>query len=453
MFNKKTAMLALSVLLVFSLLLTACGGGQDQATDEKSQESQEQKSEEVTVTIAGGAVGQELEMTKKAARMYEKNHPNVKIKVLDTPDLAQDRLGLYLQYLEAKSAKVDLYQIDVIWPGDLAQHFLDLNNYGAEKVTDKHFQAIVENNMVDGKLVAMPWFTDAGLLYYRTDLLKEYGYDAPPKTWTELEKMAKKIQAGERDKGKQDFWGYVWQGDSYEGLTCDALEWVASNNGGTIVSSDKKITINNKNAQGIIKQAAGWVGTISPNGVTGMAEESARKMWQSGNAMFMRNWPYAYALAKGEGSAVKGKFDVAPLPAGENGEPAGALGGWNLAVSKYSENPEIAADVALFMTSEKVQKMRAIEASMNPTIKSLYEDEEVLEAVPFFGKLYDVFVNATPRPSTATAPNYNEVSQAFYQAVHSVLTGEQDARTALAYLERDLKDITEFETDKPDAMK
>ena len=453
MFNKKRVLLALSVVLVFSLLLTACGGGgQDQAEDGEQQAQEEKQDGKVTVTIAGGAVGQELEMTKKAARMYEEDHPNVNVKVLDTPDLAQDRLGLYLQYLEAESAKVDLYQIDVIWPGDLEQHFLDLNKYGADEVTDKHFQAIVENNTVDGKLVAMPWFTDAGLLYYRTDLLEKYGYDSPPETWTELENMAKKIQKGERAEGKQDFWGYVWQGDSYEGLTCDGLEWVASNNGGTIVSPDGEITINNENAREIIKQAAGWVGTISPNGVTGMAEESARKMWQSGNAMFMRNWPYVYALAKGDESAVKGKFDVSPLPAGENGEPAGTLGGWNLAVSKYSNNPEVAADVALFMTSEKVQKMRAVEASMNPTIKSLYEDEDVLEAAPFFGKLYDVFVNATPRPSTATAPNYNEVSQAFYQAVHSVLTGEQDTRTALAYLERDLKEITGFETAKPDAM-
>jgi trehalose/maltose transport system substrate-binding protein len=448
MFKKKTTILALAIVLVFSLLLTACSGGEDQVEQDQQEETQQEETK--TVTIAGGAVGQELEMTKKAARMYEKNHPNVKIKVLDTPDLAQDRLGLYLQYLEAESSKVDLYQIDVIWPGDLAQHFLDLNQYGAEKVTDDHFQAIVENNTVDGKLVAMPWFTDAGLLYYRTDLLEEYGYDAPPKTWSELEEMAKTIQSGEREKGKKDFWGYVWQGDSYEGLTCDALEWVDSNNGGTIVSPDKKITINNENAREIVEQAAGWVGTISPNGVTGMAEESARKMWQSGNAMFMRNWPYAYALAGGDGSAVQGKFDVAPLPAGQNGEPAGSLGGWNLSVSKYSEHPEVAADVALFMTSEKVQKMRAIEASMNPTIKSLYEDEDVLEATPFFGKLYDVFVNATPRPSTATAPNYNQVSQKFYQAVHSVLTGKQDVETAFAYLERDLEDVTGFETGQPE---
>src|SRR6056297_2176845 len=121
------------------------------------------------VTIAGGSVGIELELTKKAAKMFEETHPNVDVKVMDTPDSTNDRLGLFLQFLEAESPKVDVYQIDVIWPGDLAQHFLDLYEYGAEDVVDDHFQAIVENNTVDGELVAMPWFTDAGLLYYRTD--------------------------------------------------------------------------------------------------------------------------------------------------------------------------------------------------------------------------------------------------------------------------------------------
>lgn len=418
-------------------------------TEEETDESDTAKSEEkVVVTVAGGAVGQELELTKKAAEMYMEKHPNVEVKVLDTPDLAQDRLGLYLQFLEAKSPDVDVYQIDVIWPGDLAEHFVDLYEYGAKDVVDEHFEAIVQNNTVDGKLVAIPWFTDAGLLYYRTDLLEKYNLGVP-KTWDELEEAAKIIQEGERKAGNNDFWGFVWQGDAYEGLTCDALEWVASNGGGTIISPDKKITINNPNAVEIIEKAAGWVGTISPEGVTGMAEEDARNIWQAGNAAFMRNWPYAYSLGNADDSPIKGKFDVAPLPAGKSGNGAATLGGWQLAVSKYSENPEVAADVALYLASYEAQKMRAVEGSMNPTIKALYQDEEVLEASPFMGSLYDVFTNAVARPSTATAPNYNNVSTKFFQAVYSVLTGEKDAQTALEELELDLQDLTGFEIGEP----
>jgi trehalose/maltose transport system substrate-binding protein len=242
----------------------------------------------------------------------------------------------------------------------------------------------------------------------------------------------------------------VWQGNAYEGLTCDALEWIDSNGGGTIISPDKIITINNEAAVAAVDRAAGWVGTISPPGVTGFAEEDARNAFQAGNAAFMRNWPYAYSLGQSDDSAVKGLFDVAPLPAGDSGAGSAALGGWQLAVSKYSENPEVAADVALFLASSDEQKIRAIEGSFNPTIPALYEDAEVCAAQPFLCQLLDVFTNAAARPSTATAPQYNEVSTLFFQAVHGVLTGENDGANALAELELDLQDLLGFETGAPE---
>ncbi|MBM7555829.1 ABC transporter substrate-binding protein [Halanaerobacter jeridensis] len=439
MFKRKKLFLIL--IVVVSLLLVACNA-------EEQSSSQEKSDDKVEIVIAGGAVGKELETIKKAARMYENDHSNVDIKVLDTPNLAQDRLDLYLQYLKNKSSEVDLYQIDMTWPGDLAQYFIDLNNNEINQAIEKHFQTVVESNRVNDKLIAIPWFIESSLLYYRSDLLEKYGYEGPPRTWDQLEKMVKKIQKEERDKGNSNFWGYLWQGEAYEGLTSNALEWIASNNGGTIVNSEQEITVNNQQAREMIKEVASWVGRISPHGVTSMTEESTRKMWQSGNAVFMRNLPYVYALASAEDSAVEGKFDVAPLPAGD-GDSTSVLGGGSLAVSKYSEHPQVAADVALFMTSPKVQKMRAIEAALNPTIKSLYQDQEVLAAVPFFEKLYNVFITATPRPASVTAPNYNQVSQAFYQAVHSVLTGEKDTATALEKLEEKLKKITAFKTDNP----
>ena len=402
-----------------------------------------------TITVAAGAVGQELELAQAAAARYMEAHPGVTINVLDTPDMTDDRLGLYLQFFEAQSSEVDVYQIDVIWPGDLAEHFVDLYEYGAADVVDDHFPAIVENNTVDGRLIAIPWFTDAGLLYYRTDLLEKYGYDGPPATWDELVEMATTVQAGERADGNSDFWGFIYQGNAYEGLTCDALEWVASAGGGSIISPDGVITINNPAAIGIVDQMAAQVGQISPPGVLGFDEDGARNMWEAGNALFMRNWPYAYSLGNLETSAIAGNFDVSPLPAGDGGSPAATLGGWQLAVSAYSENPELAADVALFMASYDEQKIRAVEGSLNPTIMALYQDEDVLEAVPFFGSLYDVFTNAVARPSTITAPNYAPVSQAFYRAVHSVLSGDEDAATAFALLELDLADMTGFEIGAP----
>lgn len=473
MFNRKNLTL-LGLLVILAMLFVACGGGAEQPTEapaEQPTEAVEEQpveepteapmdeeptdgetagdGEEITLRVLAGNVGQELEMTNAVADRYMEMHPNVTIEVVDAPNLVQDRLGFYLQLFETQSSEADVFQIDVIWPGDLAEHFIDLYQYGADEVAGDHFPAIIENNTVDGQLIGIPWFTDAGLLYYRTDLLDKYGYDGPPETWTDLEEMAMTIQEGEREEGNEDFWGFVFQGNAYEGLTCDALEWVASNGGGRIVEPDGVITINNDAAVEIIDQAAGWVGTIAPPGVTGYAEEDSRAIWQAGNAAFMRNWPYAYSLGNAEDSAIAGMFDVTPLPAGEGGSPAATLGGWQLGVSRYSNYPEQAADLALFMTSYDEQKYRAIQGSLNPTIIALYEDQEVLDANPFFGDLLPVFTNAVARPSTATAPQYNETSTLFFTAVHSVLTGEETAEDALAVLELDLQDLLGFETGSP----
>lgn len=430
---KSTKFLAILLIMFLAGFTVFAGGQQEAAADDGT----------VTLTVAAGAVGQELELTKQAAEAFEQANPGVTVNVLETPDLATDRLGLYLQYFEAQSSEVDLYQVDVIWPGDIAEHLVDLNQYGAQSVKDEHFDAIIENNTVDGKFVAMPWFTDAGLLYYRSDLLKEYGFNKPPATWDDLMEIAETVQAGERRKGNQDFWGFVWQGNAYEGLTCDALEWVVSNGGGNIVEPDGEITINNPKAAEALDMAADWVGTISPSGVLGFGEEDARNMFQAGNAMFMRNWPYAYALGNAEGSAIRGKFDVSPLPAGDSGNGAAALGGWQLAVSKYSKNTEKAVELLMYMTGYEEQKRRAIVGSFNPTIKDLYDDEEVLEAVPFFGTLYDVFINAAARPSTVTAPRYAEASKIFFSHTHDVLSGNQTGSQAVRNIAFDLEDLLE----------
>ncbi|MCH3916505.1 MAG: ABC transporter substrate-binding protein [Spirochaetia bacterium] len=432
------------VKVVIGTLLVGCasiGIFANGSSEEAASGSQTQEQGKIKLVVAAGAVGQELQLAKDGAAEYMKTHPDIEVECLETPDLTTDRLGLYLQYFEAKSSAVDLYQIDVIWPGDIAEHLLDLNQYGGADYAKDHFPAIVKNNTVDGKLVAMPWFTDAGLLYYRTDLLKKYGYDAPPSTWKELDEMAKKVQAGERAAGNQDFWGFVWQGNSYEGLTCDALEWINSNGGGSIVESNGKISIDNDKAAEAIAMAAGWVGTISPEGVLGFGEEDARNMFQAGNALFMRNWPYAYALGNSDDSVIKGKFDVAPLPAGASGHGAAALGGWQLACSKYSKHPKEATDLLFYLTGYEQQKRRAIVGSYNPTIKALYQDKDVLKATPFFGSLYDVFTQAVARPSTVTAPRYAEVSKVFFTEVHDVLSKKVSAEKAVKNISLDIADV------------
>lgn len=393
----------------------------------------------VTVTLACGSVGQELQLCKDGAARWSKRTGNT-VKIFESPNLTNDRLGLYQQQLAAKSSDIDVYQLDVVWPGLLSQHFIDLKSKIPAAEVNANFKGIIAADTVNGKLIAMPWFTDAGVLYYRTDLLKKYGYKSAPKTWAELATMAKKIQNGEQKTNKA-FAGYVFQGKNYEGLTCNALEWVASFGGGSIIDDNGKITINNAKAAAALDAAASWVGTISPKGVTTYDEEPARGIFQSGNAAFMRNWPYAWALGQSDDSKIKGKIGVAPLPAGPGGSPAATLGGWQLGVSTYSKNQDAAVALVRYLTGPDEQKIRAIEGSYNPTIVSLYKDKDILKANPFFGSLLDVFTNAVARPSGPTKDKYNQVSQAFSTAVTDVLNKRMTGTAAVAKLNTDLSRI------------
>jgi len=390
-----------------------------------------------TISISCGAVGLELELCQEGANAWAEASGN-QVNVISTPNSATERLALYQQILAAGSADIDVFQIDVIWPGILASHFIDLSEHIDQEQIDQHFPAIVENNTVDDALVAMPWFTDAGLLYYRTDLLEKYGKQ-PPVTWQELTAIAKEIQDAERAEGNDKMSGFVFQAKAYEGLTCDALEWIDSFGGGTIVAEDGSITINNEKAAAALDLAATWIGAIAPEGVLNYSEEESRGVFQSGNAVFMRNWPYAWALGNADDSAIKGKIGVSALPkGGDDGKHTGVLGGWQLAVSKYSANAELAADLVKHLTSYEEQKRRAIKGAYNPTIAALYEDGEVLAATPFFGDLYETFTNAVARPSRVTGAKYNQVSSEFYNAAHAVLSGKSDAAASLEGLESKL---------------
>src|SRR5215470_7556041 len=362
-----------------------------------------------TVSIACSALGKEYELCKSGAEAWAQRTGN-EVKFVSTPNSETDRIALYLQMMAAKSADIDVFQIDVIWPGLLASHLVDLTPYLPSGLKEQYFPTIIDNDTVDGHLVAMPWFVDAGLLYYRKDLLDRHGAKVPDQ-WADLAATAQKIQDAERKAGNQRLWGFVFQGRAYEGLTVDALEWIASSGGGTIVDGSGKITVNNPQAVVALDLAAGWVGKIAPEGVLTYGEEEARGVFQSGDAVFMRNWPYAWALANASDSPIRGKIGVAPLPkGGPDGKHAAGLGGQQLAVSRYSAHPKLAADLVLYLTSTAEQKRRAIEGSFNPTIMSLYKDHDVLQANPFMGQLDEIFANIVTQPARVTGNRYNRVS-------------------------------------------
>ena len=391
------------------------------------------------ITLASGITGSRVENFKAIVAPWEEATGHT-VTLVPMPASTTDQFGQYRLWLAAGIKDIDLYQTDVIWAPQLADQFVDLSGVASE-LMESHFPSIVESQTVGDKLVALPLYTDAPALYYRSDLLEKHGVSVP-ETWEELTKTAQMIQDAERAEGNADLWGFVWQGNAYEGLTCNALEWVKSFGGGQIVEPNGDISINNKNAVAALDLVSTWPGAISPEGVLAYKEEEARGVWQTGNAVFMRNWPYAYGLGNSDDSAVKGKFGIATLPTGGDHEVSAAtLGGWNIAVSKYSEKQDVATSFAMYLAGPEAQKIRALLGSRLPTIVSLYEDAEIAETAPIIPQWKDVFLQAVPRPSAPTQGAYNAVSSKFWYAVHNTLSGDGTAADNLELLELELTEL------------
>lgn len=433
----------LLLVLCGALLLVGCarGAARSEADDAPAVSGASRFAAGTAITFFAESVPHGMKLDRALAERFERD-TGVRVTLQEKPDSPTEGLNRLQASFKREPAAIDVLMVDVTWPGTLAAHLADLTPaLGAEAAA--HFPMIVRNNTIDGRLVAMPWFADAGLLYYRTDLLKKYGYAAPPATWDELEAMAKRIQAGER-KVHKEFYGFVWQGKGYEGLTCNALEWQSSQGGGEIFHSDTgALDVTNPRAVAAFGRAASWVGTISPSGVTRFAEEDARLLFQSGRAVFMRNWPYACGALAAAGSPVRDRFDVTVLPHGETAErPAATLGGWQLAVSAASRQPEAAMALVGYLTSPEVQAYRAIKGGYLPTRRQAYERTDVLAARPYFKVMPAVLDGAVARPSNRARERYEQVSAAYFDGVSAILAG-REPKAAAARMQKAIQSAME----------
>src|ERR1700722_6429019 len=372
----------------------------------------------------------------------------IRVKLLPAPEGAEP-LEVCRTLLETGAKIPDVYGVDVIWPGVLAENLLDLKAFVPAQEIARHFPELIANNTVNGKLVALPSLIDVGLLSYRTDLLRYYGYRTPPRTWQELETMATRIQAGERAKGQKDFWGFVWEGASAESLTCNALEWQVSEGGGPIIENNA-VTVNNPETARAWERALRWVGTISPPGVVAYKAWDAYNIWRAGQAAFMRNWTPPNSGDLVQGSFNKDQFGIASLPGGRT-RVAATVGGRGYAVSRHSLHPREASMLVRFLCKGDTQLNRSHKSGKSPTIPELYNDPGI-QADPFFSTILKAYCHdKVLRPSTETGKKYPDVSRAYYMAVHEVLAGKKPAATALADLQAELMQITGLNAPAPGA--
>jgi trehalose/maltose transport system substrate-binding protein len=376
----------------------------------------------------------------------------IRVQNIPIPEYTRNYLDLARQLLKDSSGP-DLLNIDLIWSPILEADLIDLRSYLAAEIQQIEPQ-LLASYTVNEKLVAVPFNVPLGGLEYRTDLLSEYGYDHPPKTWNELESMAERIQAGERAKGAKDFWGYVWQGGAGEALTCNALEWQASVGGGRIIEQDRTISVNNPAAIRAWQQAKRWVGWISPPGVLAYRELDSVLAFDSGRAAFNRIWLLTPMTSSGQARQIGRrafsppvvKTGFARMPGGAGGS-VGTLGGTGTAVSLHSTHRQEAIAFlrfqlrALMQASEKDGSGGSMqgEFSDTPSISKPYISPP--------GTIRRASIVA--RPSIAAGSTYKEVSKAYFDAVHSVLAGQWSAPEAAAELEKQLIEITGFRAGPP----
>ena len=391
---------------------------------------------------------QRKRLSEEVLRQFE-SETNIRVKHLPTPETSQGQLRLIRELLGEKDTP-DVLGIDVVWSGLLDDALLDLKPFFSSEISAAA-PDLISSYTVKGRVVAAPYHAHVGVLYYRTDLLTKYGYRIPPQTWSELEKMAFRIQEGERAAGDSKFWGFVWPGAADEGLTCLGLEWQASEGGGRIIEANRTISVNNENTIRAWQRAARWIGWISPPSVTAYELlDSENHFEELGKAAFSLGWTSDYILTLPAKSMMYGKMGVTSVPLGKIG--VGTLGGFGLGISGRSKHQREAVALVKFLLHKEAELEAASTSAELPTGTALYRLPTILKGYsrPMSAgqPLGDGIVS---RPSTVTGMSYEGVSHAYAEAVHSVLTGKNRATEAAAQLETKLGHITGFPKGPPEA--
>lgn len=365
----------------------------------------------------------------------------IRVNDLPTPEDNASKLDLAMQLLRSGAPSPDLYGVDTIWTGIMGEYLIDLQPHFASEISSEDPE-LIEPYRIQGKVVAMPKQPlGVQVLVYRTDLLARYGYKTPPRTWDELEKMSVRIQAGERARGEKDFWGYVWAGaiatDS-EQLTMEGLEWQAAEGGGHIIEPDGKISVNNPSVIRAWERAAHWVGWITPPSVVSYtATDAENKFWVSGEAAFLLSHAIVYEVFA-EDKPFRDLAGVTSVPAGTRARVA-TIGGYAMGISRFSPHRAECIKFIDFLIRKQAE-FRATHPEKPGRRVEYFEVPPVIKEIyPWWYKPGDSGGSEiVSRPSGVAGANYEAVSKAYTDALHSVLTRESTAPAATAALEIEL---------------
>ena len=401
--------------------------------------------EEGGITLMIGGAPAELDYWEVLLADFARD-TGIRVELMRQPTDTDQRRQSLIVPLKAGESDPDVFLMDIVWIGQFAASgWLE----GLDPViaddgfdTSPFFERVIDfADTYEGRLVALPVYVDAGLLYYREDLLIEYGFTSPPTTWADLVRMAVQIQEAQR-MSNPDFWGFLWQGAQYEGLVCTFLEFATAAGGGLIDHSGA-LTLDRPENVSALSFMIDLISTFEvspPNTYTEMKEEEVRSTFQNGNALFERNWPYAWGLHQEEGSAVKGLVGISLLPAFSGGQHAATLGGWHVGISRSSDDKEAAWELVKYIVSRQAQLGFALNLGWNPARQDIYDAPEIVENLPHLVRLREIFDVAAARPNV---PYYSLLSGELQQQVNAALSGATPPAEALKRAQQEGLDIVE----------
>ncbi|MFG2289532.1 ABC transporter substrate-binding protein [Streptomyces sp. NPDC048595] len=409
-------------LLIFSLLLTGSAGAR---AGEPAGGSDGRGP--ITLVTGGDLTG----YLRGVLNGWNEQHPREKVTLVELPDAADEVRAQMVTELRSRSARFDVLNIDVAWTSEFAAAGWIKPVDGGQFPLDRFLPPVVDTATFRGRLYAVPYVTNAALLYYRKDVLAKAGAH-PPRTWAELAHLAKTVAP------KYGLDGYAGQFLPYEGLTANVVEAVQSAGGTVLAGEGERVTVDSPAARRGLSflldgVREGWI----PQRALSYKEEESREAFQDGRLLFLRNWPYAYALAGGPSSKVAGKFGAVPLP-GPDGPGSSALGGSNLAVNTQSRHQKTATELISYLTSEAVQRRVLTEGALPPVWAGLYTDPQLVRRFPYLPTLKRSILAARPR---LKSPQYDQVSLAVQAVMHDALVHRRSTDATVARLVPELRAI------------
>jgi multiple sugar transport system substrate-binding protein len=411
------------IILCLALILSGCGP----ASPGK-----------VTTLVLAGGSGPEEALARKQLQAFQNLHPDIRVVYQSTPSSASERHTLYVTWLSSRSNAIDVLSLDVIWVAEFAAAgwLVPLDKYVPATHLPMHdfLPAALASSTYQGRLYSLPWFADAGVLYYRKDLYDQVGLP-PPRTFADLLAVR-----GIKDRFGLPY-GFIFTGQPYEGLVCVLLEFIWSN-GGRIFDDQGRLVLDGPQNREALTTLVNLIyrDGVTPLAVTTFMEEDCRHAFEQGYAVLMRNWPYAYALMNQPGSPVKGKFALLSVVHGPQGQSTSCFGGGNLGINAYSRHPEAAWKLVQFLLKPENRQAATEALGMLPPYKSLYREPQLDRKFPYLKSLQEVFFTARSRPIT---PLYSFISDILRIHASRALTRQEtpaqalkEAAAAIAALER-----------------